>query len=160
MRGIFAAFGLLVLLCAAVSADAGPAPAHVDITVSFSGGSPPSELTFVCNTPGGSINSTGAVDARSIKMDCSSGKTCTNANWFYKFNPCYNPVSGYFYFDNGSGQTVTSGDVELTKFTSYSFEMEKSSGRILSTSGSSCPVSLGAILALPLAAFAYRRLQG
>ena len=89
---------LLLLILPFVFADVGPGPPEPEITVTILKGNTTYSgdvdvnLTYHCTEPS---QGSGGMGERDIEFSCSAG-ICKNDYWFYKFNPCFYPKSGYF----------------------------------------------------------------
>ena len=149
----------LFLLFSFALADVGPSPPKPEITVTFlingSTYAGPVELAYVCAEQG---SGSSPVDTRETAFTCENG-VCRNEMWFYKFNPCYYPKSGYFRYSFAGGANHTT----LTAFAfdaagTYTVELNVDSGTgKTATSTGMCPTSVSGLVALGAVALLARR---
>ncbi|MEW6034992.1 MAG: hypothetical protein AB1529_00125 [Candidatus Micrarchaeota archaeon] len=139
------AFLALVLALPLAFADAGPSPPPPKVVVHMvSGGQPEASVTSItyhCMDTT-ETDTSNAVEPYPLNLSCSGG-TCTNEEWYYKFNPCFAFPEGYFSYEYG-GNTVRTGSFNFSdSFDNYDITIDAPSGQIQGKIGSSgCPLSL------------------
>ncbi|MBD3210230.1 hypothetical protein GF318_02510 [Candidatus Micrarchaeota archaeon] len=109
-------FGMALILASLASAmvgDVGPPPDNPDITVALVEDNEPYdgyiELVFHCIEPVPDGQEGSPLAEREVNFSCSGG-VCTNAQWFYKFNPCFQDSSGYFKYRVKENQNYRSSN--------------------------------------------------
>jgi hypothetical protein len=90
-------------------ADIGPSPANPDITVTFTKGgevfTAPLSVVWRCNEPlYGDDNENSSMGQRNVALACQMG-VCTNENWYYKLNPCFDASDGYLLYKEATEST-------------------------------------------------------
>lgn len=156
---LYIALAALILIVPMVFADVGPQMPHPTITVHLMKDGQPDgsidQITYHCNkilTPGDD-----PMEANTAVLECSEGECTNDGGWFYKHNPCYDAFSGYFTFTS-EGVDVSSDVIRFSdSFSSYSVEIDSTSGNVGSKSGSNIPGCLGAILLPALLGAAFLR---
>lgn len=131
----------LALLAPLAFADIGPAPPAPSVAVHLVRDGQPetsvANITYHClgaETYGG-----GAVEPAARDFGCSGG-TCTNDNWYYKFNRCYTFPEGHFSYEL-DGRTVTTGNVSFDRdYLFYSITIDAPTGAITARTASDAPV--------------------
>ena len=116
------------------------------------------EATYHCE--GSNSTETGAATQRLMAFSCSQGR-CSNENsgWFYKYNPCYSFLPGFFSY------TLDGKEMRTTSFTTTSkwnhdivIDSESGEIRAVDNPPPPSPCALGYILPfIILAAFVARR---
>lgn len=99
---------VLAFMLSVSFADIGPGPDAPDITVTFTKGgeafTAPLSVVWRCNEPVyGNDTEEGAVGQRNVELACQMG-VCTNENWYYKLNPCFDASDGYLLYKEATEQ--------------------------------------------------------
>lgn len=149
----------LVLCLVALSfADVGPPQTPPSVTVHMvQNGLPETSITNITYHCLG-VENEGAspVDPSPTRLDCSNG-TCTNDNWYYKFNPCFMFPTGYFSYEFG-GKRIKTENVSFDReYSAYDITIDAPTGWITGKTGpGGCSLASLGLAAVLLAAFIRR----
>ncbi|MBU0590606.1 hypothetical protein KKF81_00560 [Candidatus Micrarchaeota archaeon] len=99
---------LILLVCSLAFADVGPSPDPPQLIVTFTKSNltydGPVELIYHCNLLS---DDSSPIGEREVELSCNAG-LCTNPEWFYKLNPCFDHGGGQFlYKESGSVYSET-----------------------------------------------------
>lgn len=121
----------LPLLMLAVG-DIGPPPPYTHFTIQFIENGEqyagPVWAVYHCQNPEVSPGD-GPLETVEVELECSSG-VCTNGNWFYKFNPCYDWNRGYIKYKISQESDYLSTGLFIFSEENSSFSVDIDSGKI------------------------------
>ncbi|MDO8553735.1 MAG: hypothetical protein Q7S22_02925 [Candidatus Micrarchaeota archaeon] len=142
----------ICFLASVIFADTGPGPASPEIKIKLFDNSKPytgeATANYLCSLATERGPPKGAVEPGDVQLECANGE-CSDAGWYYKFNPCFYSEGKFEITTNG--KTVITPKVSLENPGTYSFDVDVGTGKIAGEEfKSSC---LGAILlAIPFLA--------
>ncbi|VVB57008.1 Uncharacterised protein [uncultured archaeon] len=117
----------LLLMAPVLLADIGPPPPRPQIMVQVTENGTPymGEIRAVYHCPNAGEEQ-GTVSPYNVNLTCKQG-TCTNSNWYYKFNPCY--YSQGFVEVSAAGKTVSTPEMDLKDAGPYQMRVDLASGQ-------------------------------